>query len=86
MSLYLFNLLPLPYLDGEQFLHALLALSLVPSDEFVSLEAGTRVMQTGLSGAGHGLWKVHVVKACRLVVGGLIVICVLLGGILSFRR
>lgn len=53
LSLFLFNLLPLPYLDGSQFLDALLDMASRTEPESYDLELGNG----GVYAGSHWNWK-----------------------------
>jgi S2P endopeptidase len=90
LSLYLFNLLPLPFLDGTQLLDAMLdfvfdsyffCTSGAPEEiDLGALEGG---VNRGAGGrgrrSGHGRWKHFVGKMVRSGTTGLCVGCIGLG-------
>ncbi|KZT06600.1 uncharacterized protein LAESUDRAFT_812593 [Laetiporus sulphureus 93-53] len=97
LSLYVFNLLPLSFLDGGQFLDALLDLfssfSSVTSgfgDGDVELGSvgdhmqGT-VVGEGRAEHGHGRWKRRVLRTAHWVSAGLVGVCALLGTVAALR-
>ncbi|KAI5825233.1 hypothetical protein K523DRAFT_251549 [Schizophyllum commune Tattone D] len=91
LSLFPFNLLPLPMLDGEQFLRSLLDLALgevSPYDEFdvgalEEVEAGMRWLPRNTQEAER--WKERVGKGASMVTMGLLGTCVVLGLVQSVR-
>ncbi|KAI0794850.1 hypothetical protein C8Q75DRAFT_803692 [Abortiporus biennis] len=95
LSLYLFNLLPLPYLDGEQFLIALLNLLLVAklssSEDALDLgdlEGGLNASADdgGSIGREKERWKMRIIKAMKGFVGWLIGIWFVCGIWNALRR
>ncbi|KAK0211143.1 hypothetical protein DFS33DRAFT_353756 [Desarmillaria ectypa] len=80
ISLYLFNLLPLPYLDGSRFLETLLSMaSHTQVREIYDLEM---VVNTGRHiGAG---WTVGIEKTLRMGTTTVFIVCVLMAGWNSF--
>lgn len=89
LSLYLFNLLPLPFLDGTQLLDAILdfvfdcyffATSGAPEEiDLEALEGGVSHVASRRGRSGHGRWKRWVAKMVRSGTTGLCVGCVGLG-------
>ncbi|KAJ7740960.1 hypothetical protein DFH07DRAFT_62558 [Mycena maculata] len=84
LSLYLFNLLPLPYLDGAQFVDALLDVVFDPDaragfDEYdiEALEAAT-ANDSGSRGRRRGRWKARAGRGITVATTGLFVLCALL--------
>jgi len=90
LSLYIFNLLPLPFLDGTQLLDALLGFLhdssySFPADMLEEIDLETLEGGTGWGGRGrrqgHGRWKHWVGKMIRSGTMGLVVGCTGLGAI-----
>ncbi|KAK0196677.1 hypothetical protein F5146DRAFT_918911 [Armillaria mellea] len=76
LSLYLFNLLPLPYLDGSQFLAALLGIaSHAETSDIYDLEMGINISRH----VGTG-WMVRIEKTLRVGTTVVFIICVLMAG------
>ncbi|KAK0482486.1 hypothetical protein IW261DRAFT_1396585 [Armillaria novae-zelandiae] len=74
LSLYLFNLLPLPYLDGSRFLDALLSMaSQTQMPDIYDLEMGINISRHVGSG-----WIVRIEKAVRVGTSIVFIICVLM--------
>ncbi|KAI0946862.1 hypothetical protein AcW1_010198 [Taiwanofungus camphoratus] len=92
LSLYLFNLIPLPFLDGAQLLDAALDLALSwrasrsTDVELDSLEGGhAPAPHAHTPGARFVLWKHRVLRAAHAFAGMLIGLCVLLGALTAIR-
>jgi len=87
LSLYVFNLLPLPFLDGTQLLDAVLdfvfgaSVSAYSADavDLEALEGGRSVRRDGRRRGGHGRLKFWIGKMTRSGAVGLCVGCVGLG-------
>ncbi|KAK0228990.1 hypothetical protein IW262DRAFT_1265153 [Armillaria fumosa] len=76
LSLYLFNLLPLPYLDGSRFLDALLSMaSDTQMPDIYDLEMGINISRHVGSG-----WTVRIEKALRVGTTLVFIMCVLMAG------
>lgn len=81
LSLYLFNLLPLPFLDGAQFLEGLLDLTLKSSEQLLAEDFDLEALERGNRSANgrrprrpiSGINK--VIRACTM---GLLGICMTL--------
>lgn len=82
LSLYLFNLLPFPMLDGSQLLEIGLEILLIVHT-MVDLEEGMERPSRGRLGRfGPG----RLVKMANAVTMGLALSCVILGSINTFRK
>jgi Zn-dependent protease len=93
VSLCLFNLLPLPFLDGSQLLSALLAiwagrqsnLALEADDvELYDAEMGGRASHDGgddVKDRRRYLWAKRITATARLVTSGQLVLLAVLGGL-----
>ncbi len=80
LSLYLFNLLPLPYLDGSRFLEALLSMaSRTQVPDIYDLEMGINISRH----VGTG-WTVRIEKTLRVGTTVVFIMCVLMAGWISF--
>ncbi|KAJ7040818.1 hypothetical protein C8F04DRAFT_1253726 [Mycena alexandri] len=82
LSLYLFNLLPLPYLDGSQFVQALLEMMFQAESGFdeydvEALEAASTTSQ-GRSRRSRGGWKERLGKGITIATTCLFVLSALL--------
>ncbi|KAJ7602419.1 hypothetical protein FB45DRAFT_966468 [Roridomyces roridus] len=80
LSLYLFNLLPLPYLDGTQFVNALLdvAFESGPQTEFEEYDVGALEEGVSRRGRNRNRWKVRVGRGITVTTAGLFVLCAVL--------
>ena len=84
LSLFLFNLLPLPYLDGAQLLSAILAYFIEPGERLsatpladLDIERGSPSIPTSDYGRHRrGYW---LLRAAQFVTSSLMVVCALLG-------
>jgi S2P endopeptidase len=82
LSLYLFNLLPLPFLDGTQLLETLLDWLIDPSAaslteiDLEALEGGSFETETRNISRWHVRWKQAVSKLVRSGTTGLFGVCI----------
>jgi len=90
LSLYLFNLLPLPHLDGDQFLDGVL--ELYASRGQASTIGDIELAEEGLSvshGESRGGKKLRrgpqIKKAFRVSASCLIVSCIVLGALIKLK-
>lgn len=77
LSLYLFNLLPLPYLDGAQFVDALVELAVYtsPARSHHDIELGVG----GGTTRRHWRWHLRAKQVMQAILSLLLLICVLGG-------
>ena len=75
LSLYLFNLLPLPPLDGAQFLEGLLDLTLKSSEQLLAEDFDLEALERGRRPRRSTSGINKVIRACTM---GLLGICMTL--------
>jgi len=78
LSLYLFNLLPLPYLDGSKFLDNLLDSVFEDREDFFTYDLESLNREVQAQGRTGSRWKGTIMKIVHVTAVGSIMTCILL--------